>query len=70
MKTKRIMLFVLSAVMIISCFSGCGKTEVVNHDIATKAELNPKVIGDYGDLKLPIADDFPEITVIATSSST
>ncbi len=62
--SKKIILGILVTAMILSCFAGCGQKEVVNADIATKAELDPKVIGDYGDLKLPIDDNYTEVSVI------
>ena len=62
--SKKIVLGILVLALLFSCFTGCGKKEVVNADIATKEELDPKVIGDYGDLKLPIDDEYTTITIL------
>ena len=68
---KKIILSILILMLLVSCFAGCQKKEVVNADIATKEELDPKVIGNYGDLKLPIDDEYTTITILrATDTDT
>ena len=64
---KRICLL-LAILMIASLFTAC-KNDVSNgeFELATKAELDPTKIGNYGTLKLPIDKNFTEITVAVTS---
>lgn len=69
-KSTRIILGILVAAMLISCFSGCGNDEVAEFDLATKEELDPEIIGDYGDLKLPIDDKYTEISILVGSDHT
>ena len=67
--TKKITLVLLSAILLVSCFAGCGNKEIINADIATKEELDPKIIGDYGDLKLPLDDEYTTITVLKSTDT-
>ncbi len=65
---KKTLLFIIALLMIISMFAGCNNnSENVSFELATKEELNPEKIGNYGTLKLPIDKDFTEITVAVTS---
>jgi len=68
---KRFLTMLLAMAMVVSCFAGCVNDEVaVNADIATKEELDPEKIGDYGDLKLPIDDKYTKISVLVGSNHT
>ncbi len=66
---RRIICSVLVAVMMSMCLSGCGNKAPVNADIATKEELDPKIIGDYGNLKLPIDDEYTQVSIIYGSDT-
>ena len=68
--TKKILLGVLASAMTVSCFSGCGKKESANFEVATPEELDPAKIGYYSTLKLPIDDNFTKVSILVASDHT
>ena len=69
--TKKWLSLLLAVVMVASVFAGCGnngESNAVNADIASKEELDPAKIGDYGKLKLPIDKNYTKVTMICNST--
>lgn len=59
---KRVLCLIVA--LILCMLSGCGNHHTSSGiDVATKAELDPKIIGDYGDLKLPLDTKGTKITI-------
>ena len=54
-KTVKLIALTLSLIMLCTIFAACGNNgNNADFEIATKEELDPSKIGDYGTLKLPI----------------
>jgi len=61
---KKLLCLAISAVMILTVFSGCGKTEI------TSALHDPSIpVSDAGGLELPLSDGTEEITWSVTTTS-
>lgn len=53
----------LAMALCLCLLSACGNRSASGIDVASKAELDPKVIGDYGDLKLPLDTKGTKLTI-------
>ena len=55
-KFSKVILLLVCLAMVASMFAGCGDNglEYVDIETASKEELDPAIIGDYGSLKLPL----------------
>jgi len=70
MKKLRWLMFALCISLLLPALTGCNEDKIIEGTNITKAELDPKKIGDYGDLKLPIDTNNTEITVLCTTDVT
>ncbi len=68
--SKAILLLVCLA-MVVSLFAGCaGNRTVGGIEIASRSELSPSKIGDYGSLKLPLDKEGTTIRILCATDVT
>lgn len=68
---KKVLAVILAGVIALSFLTACGdKNDRGNIEIASKEELDPSVIGDYGSLKLPIDKNGTTISIMCNTDVT